>query len=90
MKPKTAKITIRARGYGKSITLNDAQTDLVLRALGNELEFLIDQILTSEGKDEWQRIYGYRPPKPVKSTGPQMEEHQMLKTIQDLIAEGPK
>ena len=37
MKNKTAKITIRARGYGKSITLNDSQTDLVLRALENEI-----------------------------------------------------
>ena len=39
-KNKTAKITIRARGYGKSITLNDSQTDLVLRAIENEMLLL--------------------------------------------------
>ena len=40
MKPKTAKITIRARGYGKSITLNDSQTDLVIEAIKQEIEML--------------------------------------------------
>ena len=40
MKNKTAKITIQARGYGKSITLNDSQTDLVIEAIKQEIEML--------------------------------------------------
>ena len=59
MKPKTAKITIRARGYGKSITLNDSQTDLVLKVLGNEI-LSMEEKNNSNGplNKEHQILYG--------------------------------
>ena len=58
MKPKTAKITIRARGYGKSITLNDSQTDLVLRAIENEMLLLKELRVNGEntGMEEHQTL----------------------------------
>ena len=78
MKNKTAKITIRARGYGKSITLNDSQTDLVLRAIENEMLLLKE--LRVNGKWDLSNDLG--------NTG--MEEHQTLDLIWNAIAEGPQ
>ena len=76
MKNKTAKITIRARGYGKSITLNDSQTDLVLRVIGSQMDFIneyCDEVPMEEIEHDEK-----------------IKEYQMLKTIQDAIKEGPK
>ena len=77
MKPKTAKITIRARGYGKSITLNDSQTDLVLRAIENEL------LLLKELREDGNRSFS-----DLENTV--MEEHLTLGLIWNAIAEGPQ
>jgi len=76
MKNKTAKITIRARGYGKSITLNDSQTDLVLKVIGSQMDFIneyCDEVPMEEIEHDEK-----------------IKEYQMLKTIQDAIKEGPK
>jgi len=79
MKPKTAKITIRARGYGKSITLNDSQTDLVLRAIENELLLL---------KELREDVFRNRSIYDLENTA--MEDHLALGLIWNAIAEGPQ
>ena len=80
MKNKTAKLTIRARGYGKSITLNDAQTDLVLRAIENDLQNISKILLKQE---TWGGLS-------KDSTGPWMDEYKNLELIHKAIKEGPK
>ena len=50
MKPKTAKITIRARGYGKSITLNDAQTDILMWAIECQMDSFEEDIDMDESE----------------------------------------
>ena len=76
MKPKTAKITIRARGYGKSITLNDAQTDLVLNVIKNQMDFI------NEHCDEV--------PMKKPEMDEYLKDYQTLDLIHKAIKEGPK